>query len=138
VDWHRFQWQAMRSPEVTTRQSKIPLATRNRLEQVMLHGATVEERTAAARALVAWPPDDYSLRVAEWGVWIDNDSGPLIVAKVLEENPPFVHQVGNARKSVAVNREYSWSYTVTKPVVHLTADRPLAVDLEVVLEEGRP
>src|SRR5258706_9577745 len=53
------------------RQSKIPMRVRQPLESMMLQGRTQEERTAAARALVTWPPEEYSLRLAEWGVWID-------------------------------------------------------------------
>ena len=119
------------------RQAKIPASARDSLERTMLHGATDEERTAAARALVAWPPKDYSLRLSEWGVWID-DQGKLGLAKsVLEENPPFVHRIGNPNGSLLMNRSIG-VMAISKPIVHLTADRPLAVDLQVAITKGRP
>jgi hypothetical protein len=45
--------------------------------------------------LLSWPPENYKLRVAEWGVWI-NDGGKLkLMQSVLDEIPPFVHRTGN-------------------------------------------
>lgn len=119
-----------------TKVQQAPPGIRQRLEQIMLQGKSEVERTAAARALVAWPPDKYELRVAEWGVWID-DGGELKLAQsVLDEIPPFVHQTGNRLDSFAnrLNR----IMVITKPIVHLTSDVPLAVDLQVLIRQGRP
>lgn len=119
----------------------VPLAdsVRQSLEQMMLRGATSPEREAAARALVGWPPANYRLRVAEWGVWIADDGdggGVKLVQSVLDELPPFVHHTGNPVGDFAdrVNR----IIFIDKPVLHLTADRPMAVDLEVHIRQGRP
>jgi len=103
----------------------------------MLHGESEEERTAAARALVAWPPGKYKLRYAEWGVWIDGRQRLEASKSVLEEIPLFVHRLGNSTASLARNR-FDGPIVITKPVVHLTSDRPLAVDLEVSIVSGRP
>ena len=78
-----------------------PDSLRQRLETMMLQGPTSPERTAAARALVSWPPPSYSLRIAEWGVWIDDGGQLKLVQSVLDEIPPFVHQTGNAAGSFA-------------------------------------
>ncbi|MBC7852537.1 MAG: HEAT repeat domain-containing protein [Pirellulaceae bacterium] len=116
---------------------RFPAGTRSRLEALMLQGESLEERTAAARALVPWPPADYKLRLAEWGVWIDGP-GKLEVAKsVLDEIPPFVHRTGNLTASLSRNR-YDGIMFVTKPIIHLTSEQPLAVDLEVAIRSGRP
>lgn len=119
------------------RRQRIPATLRDRLEEMMLEGETTEERTAAARALVAWPPEKYELRLAEWGVWIDEGDKLLLARSVLEENPPFVHGTGNPVASLARNR-YEGVIVVTRPIIHLTADRPLAIDLEVSITHGRP
>jgi hypothetical protein len=119
------------------RRERIPATLRERLEGVMLTGETVEERTAAARALVAWPPSKYQLRLAEWGVWIDEGEQLRLAKSVLEENPPFVHGTGNPVATLERNR-YEGVIVITKPIIHLTADRPLAVDLEVSISHGRP
>lgn len=119
------------------RQARIPSETRESLERMMMYGPTLEERTAAARALVAWPPKQYSLRLAEWGIWLD-DHGKLSLAKsVLEEIPPFVHQLGNSSDTLPLNR-FNGPLVISKPIIHLTADHPLAVDLDVAISLGRP
>lgn len=119
------------------RQQKIPQRLRDRLEHMMLGGATRLEREAAARALVGWPPPKYSLRVAEWGVWADDRGRRLVTRRALEEIPPFVHQTGNSFASLP-HRQIHGQLMILKPVVHLTADCPLAVDLEVKFMRGRP
>lgn len=129
--------QFVNAAEEQVRQKKIPPGTREPLERMMLHGPTQEERTAAARALVAWPPTEYKLRLAEWGVWIDGHGKLEIAKSVLDEIPPFVHRTGNPLASIARNR-FDGIIVITKPIIHLTADRPLAVDLEVAIAKGRP
>lgn len=109
---------------------------RSTLERMMLEGPSSEEREAAARALLTWPPDVYALRVAEWGVWI-NVAGELKLTKsVLDEIPPFVHRTGNplAEFSGRVRQ----MGIITKPIIHITVDRPMAVDVSVSIHRGRP
>ena len=111
-------------------------AVRRTLEQMMLAGTTPAEREAAARSLVTWPPPHYQLRVAEWGVWI-NHSGQMALARsVLDEIPPFVHRTGNPTDSF--DAYFLYPSMVTKPIVHLTSDVPLAVDVEAQISQGRP
>ena len=115
---------------------ELPAAMRAALETMMLDGPSSEERMAAARALLAWPPADYRLRVAEWGVWI-NDGGQLKLAQsVLDEIPPFVHRTGNTVASLS--DRLNPIMIITKPIMHFTADRPLAADVEVLIAQGRP
>lgn len=115
----------------------IPRELRQRFEQSMLHAPTLEEREAAARALLTWPPQGYSLRLAEWGVWSANAAGDLSpVPAQLDSIPPFVHPTGNP--AAEFSPRVTWPMNVWKPVIHLTANMPLAVDLEVVLNQGRP
>lgn len=123
--------------QIATSHDRVPIALRGRLEAMMLVGSTVDERTAAARALLAWPPERYSLRVAEWGVWGDDGGERLLTKAVLEENPPFVHQTGNQLATLPRNR-FEGPMVIFKPIVHITADRPLAVDVEVSIAAGRP
>ncbi len=115
---------------------ELPAAMRAALETMMLDGPSSEERMAAARALLAWPPADYRLRVAEWGVWI-NDGGQLRLAQaVLDEIPPFVHRTGNTVASLS--DRLMPIMVITKPIMHFTADRPLVADVEVLISQGRP
>jgi hypothetical protein len=110
---------------------------RARLTRMMLDGETLDEREAAARALLLQPPDGYQFRFAEWGVWL-NENGDLKMTKaVAEEIPPFVHRIGNA---VAQMGDYVQSplMIVTKPVIHLTVSHPMPVDVEVMIRHGRP
>ena len=123
--------------EEAAHKKKIPPKTREPLERMMLHGPTQEERTAAARALVPWPPVGYKLRLAEWGVWIDGRGKLEIARSVLDEIPPFVHRTGNPLATITRNR-FEGIIAITKPIIHLTSDRPLAVDLEVAIASGRP
>ena len=109
---------------------------RVRLEQMMLTGSSDIERTAAAGVLVNWPPENGQFRFAEWGVWLD-DAGELKLAKsVLDEIPPFVHQTGNPLREF--QNRVNQIMVITKPVVHITAERPMAIDLEIQIRQGRP
>jgi hypothetical protein len=119
---------------------ELPESLRTALETMMLQGATSGERIAAARALVAWPPAHYRLRVAEWGVWV-NDSGDLkLVQSVIDEIPKFVHRTGNTAESLGdrIRFESRWPSFITKPILHAIADRPLAADVQVLMTKGRP
>lgn len=114
----------------------VGAGVRAKLERMMLHGESPAEREAAARTLFSWQPEEYQLRVAEWGVWID-DAGELKMAQsVIDDIPPFVHRTGHRLEDM---RDYvSDIMIVTKPVIQVTANRPLAVDLEVQFRRGRP
>ena len=69
-------------------------------------------------------------------MWI-NDGGQLKLAQaVLDEIPPFVHRTGNTLASLS--DRLNPILIVTKPIVHFTADRPLAADVEVIIAQGRP
>ena len=116
--------------------TELPKAVRAALETMMLQGATSDERIAAARALVSWPPEQYRLRVAEWGVWINCKGQLKLVQSVIDEIPKFVHRTGNSCESLA--DRVGGDISVTKPILHLTADRALAADVQVRIAEGRP
>ena len=115
---------------------ELPDSMRATLETMMLQGATSDERVAAARALVGWPPERYRLRVAEWGVWINCNGQLKLVQSVIDEIPKFVHRTGNTAASLTDRLVEPMS--INKPILHLTADRPLAVDLQVLIANGRP
>jgi hypothetical protein len=129
------QGKGKQAPALTS--ETVPARLREALEARMLGGKTLEERSAAARALVGWPPDKYTLRIAEWGVWIDDRDRGHLKQAILEEIPPFVHTTGNPLTSLVRNR-YDGPITITKPILHLTASCPLAVDIEIHIEGGRP
>ncbi len=112
--------------------------TRSQLETIMSTAQNADEREAAARALVNWPPTAFQLRFAEWGVWIADPAGNLpLVQSVIDEIPPFVHRLGNPYDSLA-ERYPQWMGEVTKPIVHITVDRPMALDMKVAIQFGRP
>jgi hypothetical protein len=113
----------------------LPQRLQKRLLAFMLNGPTAEQRQAAARVLVSWPPEPYQLRVAEWGVLIASGAGYALPKSVIEEIPPFVHQTGNLH---AEFRARAPIMLITKPVIHITTDQPMAVDLEVQIRGGRP
>ncbi|MDB5330772.1 MAG: hypothetical protein JWP03_1923 [Phycisphaerales bacterium] len=106
------------------------------LRNVMLSGASAQEREAAARALLPWPPDNYRLRVAEWGVWISDGGELKLVRSVLDEIPPFVSRTANPLSEL-VDR-INPILIVDKPVIHLTVNDALAVDLSAMIRSGRP
>jgi hypothetical protein len=106
------------------------------LLKMMTCGVTVQEREAAARALVTWPPRRYHLRLAEWGVWM-NQSGQLALTKsLIDEIPEFVHRTGNP--SDQFQSYFLFPTFIFKPIVHLTVSTPMAVDIDVRIQSGRP
>ena len=95
------QWPTHDEKSLPMNVIELPDSMRQALETMMLQGASSEERTAAARALLRWPPAKYRFRMAEWGVWI-NDGGELkLLQSVIEEIPPFVHRTGNTTSLAA-------------------------------------
>jgi hypothetical protein len=119
------------------RSDQFSTRVRERLEALMLHATTEMERDSAARALITWPPSGYRLRLAEWGVWLDERGQLSLTKSVLEEIPPFVHGAGDPIAELTPNR-YDGPIVVTKPIIHLTSVQPLAADLEVAIFRGRP
>ena len=114
----------------------MPAVRRAELLRRMTSAESISEREAAARAILAQPPQHYRLRVAEWGVWTGN-SGNLKMARAeLESVPSFVHRTGNPAKELA-NRVEKITI-VFKPVIHLTVDQTMSVDMEVRIRHGRP
>ena len=126
------RWPARLS--LATRPIKAPL--RGWLQEFMCSAVTSDEREAAARALVNWPADRYRLRVAEWGVWV-SDGGELKLAQsIIDEIPDFVHRTGNQLSEFAgrVNQMME----VSKPIIHVTVDQPMAIDIGAMIRRGRP
>jgi len=112
--------------------------SRGALEKMMLSGATPGEREAAARAMRGFPPAGYRLRYAEWGVFLADSAGKVqFVQAQLDEIPQFVHRIGNTTKEMEGRISPNFM-VVLKPVIHLTANVPLAVDMEVSIRDGRP
>lgn len=107
----------------------------SKLLKIMVKGRTRSERIAAARALAGYEPDDYKLRVAEWGVWIESAGKLQLVQSVLDEIPPIAYQT-TAQISDLKNR-VNQIMIVTKPVIHLKVDRPLSVNLSAAIHEGQ-
>ena len=107
-----------------------------RLKKLAFHGTTTQDREAAARAIFKWQGSP-KFRVAEWGVWIAGTSGNFQMLKsVLDEIPPFVHQTGDR---VEADSSYlSMPDSITKPIIHISAEQPLVLDLAVLINGGRP
>jgi hypothetical protein len=114
----------------------LPTSIRDAIQEMMLRGETSDERVAAARALVAWPPENYKLRVAEWGVWFDVDGELKLAQSVIDEIPSFVHRTFNSVESFG-DRVNDF-LIIDKPILHVTADQPLAIDVDVGIRAGRP
>ena len=110
---------------------------RPRFVDRMLRGATDAERQAAARGLLQWQPTGYRLRVAEWGVWTADHSAHLtLVQSVLDEIPPFVHRTGDTLASLGGRVDQIM--LIRKPILHVTVDRPMVLDVQVLIADGRP
>ncbi|MDP7018656.1 MAG: HEAT repeat domain-containing protein [Pirellulaceae bacterium] len=123
-------------PQISRNVHQTPPWTRPELEKKMLSGVTTSEREAAARGLVNWPPPNHVLRIAEWGVWLDSDSRLASADQALAGIPEFVHRAGNTAASWG--DRISPILIVDKPVIHITVNRPMAVDLGVMINWGRP
>ncbi len=134
-----FEIGVERSQALSERKIALPDNIKARLAKSMTDAASDEERQAAARAMVGSAPLANSLRYAEWGVWIATNSDPFLhlPSNIEEEIPPFVHRLGNT--SVSLNDHvFQRPIIINKPVIHLTSNVPLAVDLEVRIKQGRP
>ena len=114
-------------------------STRGRLEAMMLTATTLDEREAATKALVYAPAPGYQLRYAEWGVLIGEGPGKIRFTNALRDDvPPFVHRIGNPAAEFESRITHKNPAGMGKPVVHLTVDRPMAVDVEIYMNDGRP
>lgn len=109
----------------------------SRIRDMMLMDPDSRVREAAARAMLIRPAVPYQLRVAEWGVWINDGENLTLVDSILEEIPPFVHRSGDSVEAIKSERTSSM-IIVTKPIIHLTVDQPMVVDLSVRIADGRP
>jgi hypothetical protein len=126
--------------------SEMPEVWRLRLQKMMVEGATGGERLAAARTAAGYGPPGYRLRVAEWGVWCIAGSERGRLQAVLKELPKFVHATGDdlaqllrqANATAGLRRAGTPRMLIRKPVVHLTANMPLSVELHVEFQYGRP
>lgn len=110
---------------------------RRRVAKWMRSAETAGEREAAARVLTFHPPKDYELRLAEWGVWINTGGNMRLLKSVLDEIPEFVDRTTGSPTTV-VHGYFEREVGITKPIVHLTASQPLAVNLAVRIREGTP
>lgn len=115
---------------------KIGDATVLRLRKIMLEGRIHEVREAAARAIVVMPPTDYQLRYAEWGVWLSSDGELTIPQSIVDELPGFVHRTQNP--IAELTKRVQRVMLIDKPVIHLTADKPMSVDIEATIRSGQP
>lgn len=119
------------------RRSKLPADLTRRLQTMMIQDPDPGVRQAAARSLIVSPPNDYQFRYAEWGVWIQPEEGPLRMTElILDEIPDFVHRTQTPLASF--EKHFQYRQFVDKPVVHMTVDQPLAVQLQVSLFYGQP
>ncbi len=109
---------------------------RERIVDLMVSHESVEVRNAASRALATWPLEDRTrFRVAEWGVWLSNDSNLQLVESVIEEIPDFVTET--PEKVAALDSRVNKIMIVTKPVIHVTVDRPVGFDLSAAIRRGQ-
>jgi len=130
--------QALRDLEWTTHlyeKRSIPANYRKLLEREMLDSDSSAIRHSAARGLLTWPNEDYQLRVAEWGVWINVDGKFHLAQSVVDEIPEFVHSTGDDLASFT--KRISVPIIINKPIMHITVDRPMSLDIDVRIEGGR-
>ena len=109
----------------------------DKIKQMLLEDPDEKVRSAAARAVRKWQPKNYSLRVAEWGVWINDGNNLTLAQSIIDEIPLFVHRVGNDMSSIEAGRTNS-VIIITKPIIHVTVDAPMVIDLAVRISAGRP
>ena len=157
-DSNREQIYARGNGYVTVEENKNISATYRKLLLEYLETSKSQKlRHAAARALLVWPEKDYGLRVAEWGVWM-NDHGKMKLAESsIDSNPKFVHTTGNklsgVRRRIDIMNAGDLSKVdsdvkqfhrfarpthTCKPVINIYADRPMAVDIHTKIQSGQP
>lgn len=114
----------------------VPKIRREKLLNLMATASHSRVREAAARAMIRQPEEGYRLRLAEWGVWINDKEDLILTQSILDEIPPFVHRTGNSMSDISKDRQEF--VPVTKPIIHFEVDRPMAIDLSVRINAGRP
>jgi hypothetical protein len=102
---------------------------------MMLAGADSIEREAAARALVHVPAAGYQLRVAEWGVRMCDTGAMTRLKSELGQVPPFAHQTGDPQLDLTGRVQQLGGNL--KPIIHLTVNAPMAVDITTLIRAGR-
>ncbi|MDB5319297.1 MAG: hypothetical protein JWN40_928 [Phycisphaerales bacterium] len=115
------------------------IQVRGVLERMMLSGSTTAEREAAARGIANWPLGVH-FRYAEWGVF-QADTFGRTVARIqdrLDEIPALAHRIPDLDAELNKRIGFGPSMPVWKPVIHLSSQAPLAVDIQVSLARGRP
>ena len=116
---------------------KLDSSIIEKIKRMLLEDPDEGVRSAAARAARKWTPENYSLRIAEWGVWINDGNNLTLAQSVIDEIPLFVHRVGNDMQSIESDRKNSM-IVITKPIIHVTVDTPMVIDLAVRISAGRP
>ncbi len=112
-------------------------ALREKLHERMQNAETPQERQAASRAIVNWSADAPGLRAAEWGVWIGTANNKLdLVQSIVDEIPDFVFHTPNLVDDLQSTR-VNQIMTIDKPVLHLTSETDLAVDVTVAINRGQ-
>jgi hypothetical protein len=109
---------------------------RRRLGALMVEAPSVQVREAAARSMVVLSEPGAQLRVVEWGVLVASDVGYVLPQAIIDEIPPFVHRTGNPLAELEQTRPRM--FISAKPIIHLTASAPMAVDIEIYIRGGRP
>ena len=107
----------------------------NRFLKLIHESPTEPQRNSAARAIAGVAPKGYQLRLAEWGVWINSKGSLELKQRIIDEIPEFVHR---SVVSPQILNSFEVEVPATKPIIHLTANMPLAVDLEVGINFGQP
>jgi hypothetical protein len=119
-------------PFVAQNSGMVPQGLRDRLEGMMLQGATAEDRAGAARALLGWPPEQYSLRVAEVGVWFDQ------VDPRQSRAEPGASPTRQAQLATTTPMTASLIRARVESTIEITCDQPLVLDVAVSITGGRP
>ena len=114
---------------------KFPSHFGTLLTDKMLRSDSSKIRHAAARGLLLWPHDNYQLRIAEWGVWINANGQFQLAESVVDEVPDFVHSTGDDLSSFIERTKMPT--VIDKPVMHITVDHPMVVDIDVTIRQGR-
>jgi len=125
--------------EIWNDQSERALSpkAKEKIKQLLINDPDPQVRSAAARAARNWHPKNYQLRLAEWGVWINEGENLVLAQSIVDEIPPFVHRVGNDMNSITSGRTNAF-IIVTKPIIHFLVDQSMVVDISVRISGGRP
>lgn len=126
---NEFQWASVSD-------HPVPIPIQENILTRMLTDEHESVRSAAARVLKNHPPEDYQLRIAEWGVWIHEDKELTLIQSVFDEIPEFVHRTNDSIKDISKLRQII--FPTTKPILHFHVNQPMVIDLTVRIFLGRP